>query len=404
MQQYLGPSRGTVTFSTWDDLVRAASGGLLDETQWCELKAMPSPSNKPNNVELARDLASLSVYGGLLIFGVEDKTFKVLGCDTGGLDDRVAQVAMTRVSPPLSPIIHRLLPDPDDESKSVMIVQVPRSRLAPHMVDDNYWGRSSNGKRKLSDAEVRELLQARATTSQEFRERLLRIVDNDPLARLTEGHPTGNGHLYLLAEPCTPVIGGEIESMGLKNATIEAGALDANTFGVLGLPGLSYPAADPLGVAWKSHLDPVGASGERALGYLLVHADDLTVEFTYGGATAELEEPNRGGTQVVLLGRSILVVTRQFLRLVKGLSEQWGYAGQWRVGIHATQLLDSIWSQNTAWGNETPFTRDSFTVDRVEAPVTWSETAEQETVRLLEGFLRGAGRADWSFGELVGRR
>lgn len=403
MQQYLGPSRGTVTFSTWEDLVRAASGGLLDETQWCELKVMPSPSDKPNNVELARDLASLSVYGGLLIFGVEDKTFKVLGCDTGGLDDRVAQVAMTRVSPPLSPIIHRLLPDPDDELRSVMIVQVPRSRLAPHMVDDNYWGRSSNGKRKLSDAEVRELLQARTTTSQEFRDRLLRMVDDDPLVRLIDGHPTGNGHLYLLAEPSTPVIGGEIDFMELHRAASAASSLDRNGYGV-GLHSLSYQAPDPLGVAWQSRTEPVTANYERSLCHLLVHADDSSIESTFGGATALIEDANRGGSQVVLLGRSILLMTRQFLRLVKALSEQWGYAGEWRVGVHAAPLLGSVWQENAAWGQETPFARDSFTVDKVETPVTWSDSAEEETVRILAGLLRGAGRANRSFEQLLSGR
>lgn len=38
MQHYLGPDRRLVVLDTWDDIEHAASEGLLDENQWCELK------------------------------------------------------------------------------------------------------------------------------------------------------------------------------------------------------------------------------------------------------------------------------------------------------------------------------------------------------------------------------
>lgn len=172
----------------------------------------------------------------------------------------------------------------------------------------------------------------------------------------------------------------------------------------MGPPNAAIVTPDPLGVAWQSRTEPVTANYERSLCHLLVHADDSSIESTFGGATALIEDANRGGSQVVLLGRSILLMTRQFLRLVKALSEQWGYAGEWRVGVHAAPLLGSVWQENAAWGQETPFARDSFTVDQVGTPVTWSDSAEEETVRLLAGLLRGAGQTGWSFGQLLGRR
>ena len=65
-QQYLGPTLGVVTFSTWSQLVEAAEGGLLEESGWCELKEMatrPGSNKKDANLEMARDLASLSADG-----------------------------------------------------------------------------------------------------------------------------------------------------------------------------------------------------------------------------------------------------------------------------------------------------------------------------------------------------
>ena len=56
MLHYLGPKVGRIPLSTLDEVRLAATGGLLAETQWVELKEMPSPSSRPTNVELAKDL------------------------------------------------------------------------------------------------------------------------------------------------------------------------------------------------------------------------------------------------------------------------------------------------------------------------------------------------------------
>lgn len=103
---YLGPGRPLTSLSTWDEVVDAANGGLLEENQWCELKAMLPPSSKGTNLELARDLASLSVFGGALIIGVADKTLDVVGVDDDveGLKSRISQVAGMTITPPLSPV------------------------------------------------------------------------------------------------------------------------------------------------------------------------------------------------------------------------------------------------------------------------------------------------------------
>jgi|GEM_PF-6821858 len=50
MLHYLGPTVGRIPLSTLDEVRQAASGGLLEETQWVELKEKPSPSSKPTNV------------------------------------------------------------------------------------------------------------------------------------------------------------------------------------------------------------------------------------------------------------------------------------------------------------------------------------------------------------------
>ena len=69
------------------DLVSAAAGGLLDESHWMELKR-EIPRTKGSNVELARDLASFAVDGGVLVIGVDEddlgRADQVVGTDWRG--------------------------------------------------------------------------------------------------------------------------------------------------------------------------------------------------------------------------------------------------------------------------------------------------------------------------------
>jgi hypothetical protein len=64
---YLGPEKGRWTPTQWSDVVEAAAGGLLDESHWVDLKQELPAGNRAHNAELAKDLASLAVDGGLLL-------------------------------------------------------------------------------------------------------------------------------------------------------------------------------------------------------------------------------------------------------------------------------------------------------------------------------------------------
>lgn len=404
MLHYLGPTVGRVPLSSWHEVEAAAQGGLLEETQWVELKEMPSPSNKATNTELGKDLASMSVHGGVLIFGVRDKTFDVVGCDVSGLVDRISQVASLRVHPPLSPIIYPAVSHPDDPEKAVLVVEVPPSQQAPHMVDDSYWGRSSNGKRKLSDAEVRGLLQNRASTETAFKERLLDMVDDDPLARLVVGHPTGNGHLYLLAEPCAPVLG--------RDPDFDLAPVVHNEISVSGrgpvIGRLTNRGADPLGQTMEfpaPHQDPVERRHEDHASHLLCRDGDSSLEYVSGGGTYFREGgPSREESMEIVGVGLIVIAVREFLCLIERLSSgHWGYSGQWRVGIHITHLAGKHVSFDDLMTRHVTFPRETYTQHIVTSPTTLAEKPDKEAKRLLAGFLRAIGCATWELEQVVSR-
>lgn len=399
-QQYLGPTLGVVTFSTWPQLVEAAEGGLLEESGWCELKEMatrPGSSKKDANLEMARDLASLSVDGGILIYGVRDKDLAVVGCDTTGLADRIAQVSATRIKPPLSPAILPSLENPDDDSLAVLIVQVPPSPLAPHMVDQSYWGRSSNGKRKLEDAEVRRLLLQRDRGEDAFRTRLIALEDHDPLVGHIQDHPTGNGHVYLVAEPTAPVARGD----GLQEWGRIRDALRPSRSGRWGtVADCTRHSPHPAGEAYatvETNAEPQAARYERHLCHVLIQ-DDGSIEVVSGGGTAERESQDGTVTKYLDVGL-VSTLTVQTLQMVEGWSKAWGYTGTWRVGLRVTNTFGAVRTTHDWFGRSPAFKADEYVATTVMQGI--GDASLDLAQPLLKGLYRGLGMVDEPINEVA---
>lgn len=154
-----------------------ANGVFPAERHWIDFKrelyqsppangAPSKPKDKKDvHRELARDLASLAVRGGYLVLGVaEDKTRNLFTAHDmplpAGLDVTIDQVARDQIDPPLL-VAPSLLHNPQRAGHGLLVVEVPDSPQAPHMVDGAYYGRSETGKVKLSDAQVERLILSR---------------------------------------------------------------------------------------------------------------------------------------------------------------------------------------------------------------------------------------------------
>jgi hypothetical protein len=111
---------------------------------------------------MAKDIAALAVDGGTLIIGLQED--KPTGRATAltpiavqGVAERIDQACAYRIEPPLQVEIRDDLRDPADQTRGLVLVEVPASPLAPHMVDGRYYGRDNRIARPLSDAEVLRL-------------------------------------------------------------------------------------------------------------------------------------------------------------------------------------------------------------------------------------------------------
>lgn len=400
MQHYLGPGRPSTLLDTWDNVRAAADGGLLEENQWCELKEQLGPSNKAVNTELARDLASLSVHGGVIIFGVRDKTYDVVGCETDGLRDRISQVAAMRISPPLVPVISDAIEGP--EGSNLLVVSVPPSPLAPHMVDERYYGRSVDGKRVLSDPEVRTLILARDQRTYGFVERLEALAQNDPVDQMVEGAPTGHGHALFLAEPCSPVPADPVGRDVLVQLLVHLE--NGRRGGAPLIRGCTNPGNDPDGVSLRTGYDKVRPEYEHGEAHVSVH-ENFTITAVSGGATRLLEDRS-GDSRLVALTGTMTLFTAQFLEAIREISLSKGYQGQWQIGVHLTRLRGAAASEDIFSGRPPPFPRDSSTHQLVIQPTAWEgpqPEIEDAAVALLAKYLRGLGRDGWSYNQLLQR-
>lgn len=140
-----------------------AAIGFLEESSRLDFKSALS-----GGTEIAKDIASMTLEGGVLLYGVDEQGTTVAAALTpipvAGVRERIQQIADSAISPQPGILIETLTASPTDTT-GVVVVEIPPSPLAPHMANDRYPARSGTTTRYLSDSEVERLhLQRRAFT------------------------------------------------------------------------------------------------------------------------------------------------------------------------------------------------------------------------------------------------
>lgn len=336
------------------DLQAAVDGGLFEESHHLDLKK--APNSKGDNKELARDLSSFAVDGGTLIIGVqenkESRTFGLAPQPLIGLPEKIEQVARTIPDPPLNILTEEIRAAADDGT-GYLIVHIPASPVAPHMVDNRYFGRGDKTKYQMGDAEVVALHARRRNTEADTLALLRTEMDEDSLRDVG-----AQSHLFLVAQPtagrrdmCLPITGAQDWNMRLhtlisrvqKNQTLRA-ALANHGFS----PDLSH--------AHQGHRRARGvALSSSSLRSDRTHVADgswgeedvIEVQlFEDGGLrlfmTRLSDNPNRQASEheeeQVLFDAGAVIHTRHMLELIRLVSDDVGYHGNWVLAVGANRL------------------------------------------------------------------
>ncbi len=180
--------------ATADEVARAAAQGLLQEGHHLDIKRERA-GGPSQNKEAAKDMASFAVDGGLLVYGVDESKAPPSATPIllTGLPERLEQIALAAVTEPLF-VRTMVLPKSADPTRGFVVVVVPPSGRAPHMVDGRYYGRGDKTKIVLSDAQVSAMHEQRVMRERATQGLAQADLEDAPV-------PSTDGVLALVARP-----------------------------------------------------------------------------------------------------------------------------------------------------------------------------------------------------------
>lgn len=391
---------------TEGELQVAAANELLTESHYLEIKRELGPPSSGVNRELARDLASFAVDGGLLIIGVDEQSRPptLTPVVLSGLAERVEQVGLSAIDPPLV-VQSRSIEAPNRPGRGYLVVTVPPSATSPHMADGKYWARGDKTKYRLSDGEVWRLHRLRQTWERDAVTMLdgLLAADPVPIERREQAH------LFLLAVPVPgrrTLLLDALPDGGTPRAVLQLVHEQA-----LPLAGINADGPDGfsphLGTATQFQLRPAGWAltsykflpgrvlpGDADEGGLveLELDEDGTLRAFCGRASARL---SRSGQDVVF-ERLVIGVSRQFLAVVRRVSEIGQYSGSWdlAVAVNGLRGKGSFVADFTLGLLPSPYAGDEYK-EGTRASVQELQTQPGRVAdRLLGRFARALGTRD----------
>ncbi|MGP3951309.1 AlbA family DNA-binding domain-containing protein [Streptomyces sp. 7N604] len=342
MSVYFPPDHPRWSPKTEAEIQSAIDDGLLEESHFLDLKR--EVVTKGDNRETARDLASFAIDSGLLIIGVaedkENRTFSLAPQPLSGLAEKIENVAHTIPDPPLSVVTHPIRSE-TDPSRGYLVVHVPASPAAPHMVDGRYLGRGDKTKRTLPDAEVLRLHQRRRIMESDTLALLQQEIDKDPIpAEIRE-----QAHLFLIAQPMAGRSDMLLDMVTRRDwqehlfrftERADAPELQALLQGIPGLENAHRPWRQSRGIA-RTSTNITSARGfepgarESAI-EVQVHQDGGLRLFS-SRLSRGLDGRGKGVVDAIAVG-----LTRRFLALIVAAAEEGSYFGNWAIGFGATGL------------------------------------------------------------------
>lgn len=402
---YLSPAQARLPLSTERDVVAALEDGLLEESHFLDFKREVK-AGKAQNKETARDLAQFAIDGGTVLVGIDelgDGTLDRRPQLLDGLAERIEQIATTNVDPPLA-VTARAIPTDADRTVGYLVVHVPASPVAPHMVENRYVARGDKTKRYLTDPEVLRLHAMRSVGELDA----LRLLQEEIQRDVFADGPVGNAHGFFVAQP----MAGRAEMLlGLTDGPDYQGLLDLTQaalrrsqviVGTVSRGGFSPDLSDfttydrrPAGVAQSSHGIGPGRRIREGDGYTNRETAGELELLDNGGVriyTARLSYPDQEQTRL-LIDSAVVGLAHRLVAIAQGVADQSGYFGSWALAFGATKtrgtyssLIAQRWDSTSS-----PYPDESYERATAATYADLTQRPRELVDQLVGGFLRGFG-------------
>lgn len=344
-------------------LTRLQQGDLFESATF-DVKR--EPHKKP--FELAKDVAAMANDGGVLLLGVEEAVNdgpvtikKPFSLD--GQAVRLYSITRSWLQEPPTVEIHTITKG-DDPAQGYLVVEIPMSLRAPHMVirgedEGRFYGRNGTQNVILTEGEVARLYARRARSEQQAVHRLealLREVDIEP-----------DQHHVIMSLAIQPLL---TDDRLLQIPPAQAQELFTTSLGKAVrqrvpqdyAPKLHIASAwKPLPEGWAQQFhDRPDSQGRRNLDTLL----DMEVRSDGGGLLIQGRAGERVATEqpISLFEFLIAGTTLQFLTFFGHLYHQVGYSGPVALGVQLGNLRGAVSRAMLLSGNPArALPRDTYT-------------------------------------------
>lgn len=381
-----------------DELRSVIAAGGLEETHYFEVK-QDVPAGKGGSRELARDLAQFGIDGGVLLIGVAEpkeasSQWEPAPIPLTGLSERIEQVARSSVDPPLQIRVNQFSSG-GDPAIGYVVVQIPASPQAPHMVAGVYYGRGDKMRQALSDAEVLRLHAARRSADEQISRLLDAEIERDPF-----GSRGQLGHLYLVAHPqlagpdlALTLLGGDVRSL------LQLGAEQTVP------PQLRQRAPTPLTASYL----PRRAYGVALCSDGLQDGRQATAE-DIEERSLDIELREDGGLRVfvgrltgdhngnkLILDGLVLAYAIRLVEWARSVGEMTSYRGRWFLGVAGTGLQGGRTATSpSSFDDPGPvYDADDYRQITTTEYFELDERPGDVVQRLTGRLLRGLGTADY---------
>lgn len=339
--------------TTEADIRSVIESGDATENHYLDFKREfgDSPSSRK---EAARDLASFAVHGGVLVIGVDEPEpghFELAPIPLENASERVEQIAANRPDPGIY-VRTTTIPSDTNPALGYLVVEVPPSPGAPHMVDGRYWGRSERTKRQLGDAEVVQLHSTRRSTEARVWAAIAEEIERDPA-------PQPAARMFLVAEPIQApaglarsyVRGNPREMLNLSG--VAEGELPQSVAQSSPTPhDLSTTVRRAKGLARTNLSDgrtvPTMFEAEYATDIEVQISGSIRVMVSQIAYTSRVERVQ--GEAPFLVEGLPVAWSHRMARYAAGLSRILDYQGPWGIGIHIYGLAGARAGGEERWG------------------------------------------------------
>ena len=344
---------------TETEIIKVVQSGSLEETAIFDAKEELS-----KNSEIAKDIAAMANDGGVIIYGIgEDEHGRITRLTPLSIDGQAEKIDAIVRSSITEPLVIHISSIPTEENPAVgyLIVYIPPSERAPHMVvvkgDHRFYGRSATGNYPLPEGEVARLY-ARRQHIEIDRENFLDVeIKSAPYG------PNSNfGYLFLFARPLfardkllDPCLKNGKNFQTILNDLIEI---------------VIQPSIFPQNIIYLDFQTPQRwiRRAEGFLGQLCqpskldlpeAPGDTLNIEVEFNG-TMHLfcgRIAQKEGNRFLFFPEDTCGLTLRFMNFIASLYEQAGYIGMVDIGLAITGIKGTV-----------PCMPRNFRFDRIAVP------------------------------------